>query len=578
MTESRLSISSVRWLFLLAVLACGSVQAGTVSVEADPNPVGQGESVVLNFEGKSVDGDPDFSPLKQDFDILGTSKRSSITIINGHFSKTTTWQINVMPKRNGNVTVPPIHFGSDVTQPYTLVVNNAPVATGKARDLFVEVKATPKSPYLQQQIIYKVRVYSAHDMEVTNWNLSDPKTKAGDAIFVPLGKDRLFEQNRNGHDYDVLERDFAVFPQHQGTVDFEPVVFEGQVVVAAASLYDPFSSDIRSRRVQSQALTLDVKAPPAAFTGKHWMPATGVQLHETWSDDINKMKAGEPITRTLSLLVQGQIASQLPDLPRDLPDGLKVYPDQPVLDDQKKYEGITGLRQEKLAIIASKGGDYTVPAVAIPWWNTEKDKLEIARLPAHTLHVAAAPGAATPPVTGTQAPAPGAADKPAATPPPVAAAPAPAKVTASAWPYWRWLSFALAAAWLLTILAWWLSRRARGGGAGNTARGRDGGAAALAAIRKAAAARDAAATREALLNWGRDRWPDYPPLHLSDIALREGSLAAPINDLQRGLYGRAAGSWSPEGLLAALSALPAGASSGKPPGREALQPLFNSRR
>jgi hypothetical protein len=151
-------------------------------------------------------------------------------------------------------------------------------------------------------------------------------------------------------------------------------------------------------------------------------------------------------------------------------------------------------------------------------------------------------------------------------------------VTASAWPYWRWLSFALAAAWLLTILAWWLSRRARGGGAGNTARGRDGGAAALAAIRKAAAARDAAATREALLNWGRDRWPDYPPLHLSDIALREGSLAAPINDLQRGLYGRAAGSWSPEGLLAALSALPAGASSGKPPGREALQPLFNSRR
>ena len=94
----------------------------------------------------------------------------------------------------------------------------------------------------------------------------------------------------------------------------------------------------------------------------------------------------------------------------------------------------------------------------------------------------------------------------------------------------------------------------------------------------ALAARDAARTRDALLTWGRDRWPDYPPLHLSDIALREASLAGSINDLQRCLYGRSAESWSPEGLLAALSALPTGASFAKPTGREALQPLFNSRR
>ena len=100
----------------------------------------------------------------------------------------------------------------------------------------------------------------------------------------------------------------------------------------------------------------------------------------------------------------------------------------------------------------------------------------------------------------------------------------------------------------------------------------------LTAIRKAAANRDAAATREALLTWGRGRWPENPPMHLSDIAAREPTVAQAIEDLQRCLYGRGGESWSPDALLTALAALPAASMQTKAAAREALQPLFNSRR
>ena len=109
---------------------------------------------------------------------------------------------------------------------------------------------------------------------------------------------------------------------------------------------------------RSAALTLDVKTVPEQFPGGHWLPAKKVTLVEDWSQEPPQFQVGEPLTRTLTLIAQGQTASQLLELPEWVPDAFKQYPDQPSLHDEKSSDGISAIREEKVAIIPNRAGEY----------------------------------------------------------------------------------------------------------------------------------------------------------------------------------------------------------------------------
>jgi len=90
-----------------------------------------------------------------------------------------------------------------------------------------------------------------------------------------------------------------------------------------------------------------------------------LNLKENWSENPLQFKTGEAVTRTLTLLVGGLTAGQLPDLksfirPHISQDSLsqkgnvkenvgdlKQYPDQAKLDEQKTAQGIISRREEK---------------------------------------------------------------------------------------------------------------------------------------------------------------------------------------------------------------------------------------
>jgi hypothetical protein len=145
------------------------------------------------------------------------------------------------------------------------------------------------------------------------------------------------------------------------------------------SAYDPFRSNTKTLRRSSEGKTITVNPMPAAFKGKHWLAAKEVQLVEDFPQG-KTFKAGEPITRTLSLLADGQLSSQLPEFKTEEISGLKQYPDKPLLKNNVSDDGITGVQQLKVAIIPSSAGTYTLPEISIPWWNTQTNKLEFARI------------------------------------------------------------------------------------------------------------------------------------------------------------------------------------------------------
>ena len=52
--------------------------------------------IIFKAEG-SLDGEPDFAPLNQDFELLGTGQSSQFSMINGNVTSSKTFTLTVSP-------------------------------------------------------------------------------------------------------------------------------------------------------------------------------------------------------------------------------------------------------------------------------------------------------------------------------------------------------------------------------------------------------------------------------------------------------------------------------------------------
>src|SRR5690606_27149737 len=87
---------------------------------------------------------------------------------------------------------------------------------------------------------------------------------------------------------------------------------------------------------------------------------------------------------------QGLQGSQLPPLEMESGDGFKLYPDQPRVEDSVSASGILGSRIESVAVVPTRPGQLTLPAITLKWWDTVSGQMRETRLDAQTVNVVAA--------------------------------------------------------------------------------------------------------------------------------------------------------------------------------------------
>ena len=571
---------------LLIAVACsiGHASGAEISATSDRDPVTLEESFNLVFSAdEEPDGAPDFTPLAEDFDVLRQGQSNQINMVNGRLTRRAEWTVTVMARHAGEVTVPPIAFGRDSSRPFRLTVMPGRTRRPANREdapLQLEVEAEPKNPYVQAQVIFTIRLL--HQVALRNGQLEDPKL--ADAMIQKLGEDRRYQIEREGRRYGVIERRFAIFPQKSGALRIEPVGLEAELAGSGNSMFDQFFGGRgRIAKIRSEAVTLQVRPIPAAFKGRHWLPAAELKLDQAWSSDPPSTKVGEPITRTLSVRGEGVTMGMLPELTARNAAGsadLKQYPDQPSLSEQHGPNGLTGLRREKTALIPMQDGSFKVPGVEIPWWNTKTDKLELARVPEAVLEVLPSPQTATtPPPAEEELDLSGLAPKPSEP----AANPA-ASSTAQPLPPtsdpWFWATWLCAAGWLATIAAWsFRGTRPRVAKTREEAETVPDLSSSLKALKRACADRDPEAARRAILNWSAARWTTSPPVNLEQTASRLGGPAtAMIGDLHRALYANGEEHWNSDGLYALFADHMRGPASKKDPAHagETLEALYRT--
>lgn len=603
----RMTSYPVRLLaWLLATLF--SLQAAAAAPEArlDRTRIAEGETVVLSVNVPAdSDGVPDLSDLAQDFDILDRSQSMHMSMINGRTSSSRGWQFVLAPKRSGTLAVPAIRVGTASTRPLSLQVLPAAEAAklGPAPPVSLEVEVEPQQPLVQQQVIYTVRLLSR--VPLSQPRLSDPQIK--DAIVEHLGAEREYSSQRGGQTLRVIERRYAVFPQRSGQLDIEGPVLTAQVPdpdqrgIGPGQRFpgrDPFAdfdrlfgrsglsggslfSHTRPMQMRAKRLTLQVQPQPPG-TPTPWLPAESVALNDAWSPDPPQFRVGEPVTRNIAITAQGLSAVQLPDLPLDLPAGIKAYPDKAQM--QTRGDGDTMVAQKviRMALVPAQAGTLTLPEVRLEWWDVATNEARTARLPPRQVEVLPAAGVVSPPALSV---APDTAPGPLVTAPPAAASgsdgsaaspPAAGDAEAAAWP---WLAGLLGLAWLVTLVLWWRSRGSVPEAVtvrATTAAASPQPAVALSRIEQVFRSDDAATARQTLLQWAQARWAQDPPRRLDQVAARLGSEAAMVLDeIDRCLYAGQPRHWNGAAAWDRLAPVLRRASGqDATPGDQPLPPLY----
>ena len=387
----RALLQSTLIVFLLTLLLSTAAYADVNSLEAtiDRNPVMLDEAIRLTVTADgSADRDAfDSSPLLKDFVVGRTSVSSQTSIVNFDTKRTTVWTTTLFPRKEGTFTIPSLTIEGKSTQPIQVKVIPVQEQSNVARDYFVTTDIDVKEAYLNQQLLYTVKLFLSSNIE--RGSLQAPEMQ--NAEITQLGEDKQYTDIVNGRRYQIIERQFAVVPQASGEFTLRGPIFTGEVMAANTNQRFGFFNRTQQINRVGPDITVNIKPIPQGIDYP-WLPSAMVRVDEEWPQG-DSFVAGEPVTRIVTLTALGVVEEQLPDIPEFYPPNFKLYPDQSNTTTVEKDQSLISQRQTSLAIIPTQPGNFVLPEITIPWFNTLTQQTEYATIPARSITVAPASGA-----------------------------------------------------------------------------------------------------------------------------------------------------------------------------------------
>ncbi len=537
----------MRWLTLVFLLLLGlQTNAATLLARVDRTELSLDETVELTLETAdgTAFGKPDLQPLDGLFKVSGTRQSNQLAGANGEAKAITQWQVTLQPQQTGYVVIPPLQLGDARSEPITLHVTEPSAGDSDLlAPIFIDASLDQEVAYVQAQVLLTLRIY--HSVSLYDDSTLSP-LQMSDALVERLGEPRTYEKDINGVRHGVIEIRYALFPQKSGELTIPAQLFSATTVAPATG--DQYGSRFgRSTQVKSPTIPLTVKAKPAEYPADvPWLPARSLTLVEAWSPEPADAQLGEALTRSLLLKADGLTSSQLPPIGSTEVPGLRSYPDQPTLNNEITANGVSGSREQREALVATRTGDFQLPPVEVVWWNTLDDRLERSTLPGRNLLVADNPNLQQPAIDAPEVPE--------------------QREARRLWP-WQ-LSSALLALTTLLGFGLWLHARSqpaviRTVQTGPTPRSL------LDDLKRACLANDTQATRHAL-----DAWARQQPETLADMAARFEPLSDALDGLNGALYSETGQRWQGEALWQAIQSLPARQAGDAEREASALPPLY----
>lgn len=417
--------------FLLAVI--GSVQAWADDVEfraSAPSQVIVGKPFQLtysiNLRAKDLQA-PEFT----DFDYLAgpyTSQSSSTSFVNGRrtSSFTLTYTYTLMATKDGSFTIAPATITSDgqkytsngvritvlpadqpannqtgtggqttqqsnVQQRNGQTSNNASGQTS-SDNIFIRTIVTKTKVHEQEALLLSYKLYFAGvDVAQFTNNTKLPEFTGFLKQEIEQGEIQTELEHYNGRNYQtaVLYRTL-LYPQHSGDIKIDPASFEAVLRVQTRSqvrsIFDDFFGSYTNvtKALAAPGVTIHVDALPA---GKPASFSGGVGKF-TMASNISstELKTNEAVT--IKIDIKGTGNMKLLKTPAvDWPEGFEAYDPKVTNNFKTTTSGVSGTKEIEYLAIPRASGDYTIPAIAYSYFDTQDNQYKTLTTPEYTLHI-----------------------------------------------------------------------------------------------------------------------------------------------------------------------------------------------
>ena len=263
-----------------------------------------------------------------------------------------------------------------------LLISQSPAWPQSAKTAPVEISLAPNTPdpvWVGQRVTVVVEVLSETFFAgPTNFSLPDI---AGAVFYKPEERALVSSKTVAGQAYSVQRHELSFYPQRAG--DFEIPSFKVRFGVSGK----PGEAAVEHSE-NTKPLKITARMPPGAEHLSVLISANELKVDESWSPQpTGTVTVGDAFKRTITFRAPDIPGMVFPAIVFPEVDGLKLYQARATVNDKIDRGSLTGERVDAITYLCEKAGNYSLPAIAIPWWDLNKKQMQKIILPAVSFEV-----------------------------------------------------------------------------------------------------------------------------------------------------------------------------------------------
>ena len=370
-------------------------------------------SFIISGENIVTDITPTLPDLKKDFDILqGPHRSSSISIINGKYTSSISYQYVLSAKKTGTLEIGPATVQYDKktykTNPVTIEVfkgtpPQVPSQTPQPQqpekgqptsqpEVFIRAEVDKKTAYIGEQVTISYLLYT--QISIAGYNVTQQPPFTGfwvEELPIP-DPPKLQYKDINGQRYGVaLMKNVALFPTSSGEVTIDPMVMRLSVKTSVrprTGPRDPFDQFFDDPFDNFFGRTQDIirKTQPLVL---NILPLPEENRPETFNGDVGsftmsvtadktEVKQDEPMTLTVKIQGTGNIKT-VKEPVVTLPDAFKQYDAEITENPFPLQEPMQGEKIFESVIIPTTDGKYQIEPVQFSYFDPQRQAYQTLR-------------------------------------------------------------------------------------------------------------------------------------------------------------------------------------------------------
>ncbi|WP_042011484.1 BatD family protein [Aeromonas fluvialis] len=328
--------------------------------------------LVIEADGERQSGELEITPLLRQF-AVGRVTMSRVTT---PVQQLTRWQIPLHQSNspaNTEVVIAPLKLGNAFTPSLTVPLREAQTAAlpkpPAPSPLEMQASLDHQGPiYPGQPVIYRLTLWLPTSMQ----HPALGELNSAHFTIRRLGSDEWIAPPQAGLP-GRLTRHWLVQAKAPGLWHLDSPRLQAQLTQQGG----------KPQKLSARATPLQIKVDKA--------PATPVATRLTLSQRLEPAtigEVGEPLIRILTLTMENGDSGQIqlaPLMAHQLPSGIQAHPDGEQQQERYRDGKLLFERQWRQTLVVEQSGDYLLPPIDLPWFNTQSGRIEQASLPAITL-------------------------------------------------------------------------------------------------------------------------------------------------------------------------------------------------